>query len=58
MSEHCFPHDSLAHVSCLFSVIYYDMDFIRLDYKPLFRKMSPHSSPERETGRVRFPLLV
>ena len=30
----------------------------RLDYQPLFGKMSPHSSPERAAGRVRFPLLV
>ena len=30
----------------------------RLDYQPLFGKMSPHSIPERATGRVRFPLLV
>ena len=29
----------------------------RLDYQPLFGKMSPHSSPERAAGRVRFPLL-
>ena len=31
---------------------------LRLDYQPLFGKMSPHSSPERAAGRVRFPLLV
>ena len=31
---------------------------IRLDYQPLFGKMSPHSSPERAAGRVRFLLLV
>ena len=31
---------------------------IRLDYQPLFGKMSQHSSPERAAGRVRFPLLV
>ena len=31
MSGHCFPHDSLAHVSWLFSVSYY-MDFIA-DYE-------------------------
>ena len=31
----------------------------RLDYQPLFGKMSPHSSPpEGAAGRVRFPLLV
>ena len=30
----------------------------RLNYQPLFGKMSPHSSPERAAGRVRFPLLV
>ena len=30
----------------------------RLDYQPLFGKMSPHSFPERAAGRVRFPLLV
>ena len=30
----------------------------RLDYQPLFGKMSTHSSPERAAGRVRFPLLV
>ena len=28
----CFPHDSFAHVSCLLSVSYYDMDFVR-DYE-------------------------
>ena len=32
MSGHCFPHDSLAHVSCLLSVSHNDMDFIR-DYE-------------------------
>ena len=32
MSGHCFPHDSPAPVSCLLSVSYYDMDFIR-DYE-------------------------
>ena len=32
VSGHCFPHDSLAHVSCLLSVSYYDMDFVR-DYE-------------------------
>ena len=31
---------------------------LRVDYQPLFGKMSPHSSPERAAGRVRFPLLV
>ena len=32
VSGHRFPHDSLAHVSCLLSVSYYDMDFVR-DYE-------------------------
>ena len=31
---------------------------VRLDYQPLFGKMSPHSSPERAAGSVRFLLLV
>ena len=34
------------------------MKYLQLDYQPLFGKMSPHSSPERAAGRVRFPLLV
>ena len=28
MSGRCFPHDSLAHVSCFYSVSYCHMDFI------------------------------
>ena len=32
VSGYRFPHDSLAHVSCLLSVSYYDMDFVR-DYE-------------------------
>ena len=38
--------------------IYCSRSFVRLDYQPLFGKMSPHSSPEWAAARVRFPLLV
>ena len=31
---------------------------VRLDYQPLFGKISPHSSPERAAESVRFLLLV
>jgi len=47
-----------VHGFLCWMIKYKEQKTIRLDYQPLFGKMSPHSSPERAAGRVRFPLLV